>query len=119
MEQSTIDSVGMCYEKHGSYRRTGIALGVPYTLVRDVIKGKHRHVSLAAENHLRALLGLTALLPTVEIPACKDCGGAHYGDCGGRQVALRPVSQRTYRTIAAMPTSQLAQAIRNRQPVED
>ena len=119
MEQSTMDVVTSMVAKHGSYRRTGIALGIPYTLVRDILKGKAAHVSLATENHVRALLGLTHLLPTVTIPACKDCGGAHYGDCGGRPVALRPVSQRTYRTIAAMPTSQLAQAIRNRQPVED
>ena len=118
MEQSTIDTVGMYYENHGSYRKTAAALGIPYTLVRDILKGKAAHVSLATENHVRALLGLTALLPTVEIPACKDCGGAHYGDCGGRQVALRPVRhRRPPERIADYTATQLAMAIRYRQTV--
>lgn len=119
MEQSTMDVVTSMVAKHGSQRKLGAMLGVSHGVINNIVNGKHSHVSLATENHVRALLGLTALLPTVTIPACKDCGGAHYGDCGGRPVALRPVSQRTYRTIAAMPTSQLVQAIRNRQPVED
>lgn len=118
MEQSTVASLTAAYKKHGSYRKTANAIGVTHGVVWNIVHGREHDVSLAMENTVRAALGLTALLPTVTIPACKDCGGAHYGDCGGRPVALRPVSQRTYRTIAAMPTSQLAQAIRNRQPVE-
>ncbi len=118
MEQSTIDSVGMCYQKHGSYRRTGIALGVPYTLIRDVIKGKHRHVSLAAENHLRALLGLTALLPSVTVPSCPDCGGVHHGRCNGKTVEVRAVRHRKPpERIADYTATQLTMAIRYRQTV--
>jgi transcriptional regulator with XRE-family HTH domain len=120
MEQSTMDTVTSMVAKHGSQRKLGALLGVSHGVINNIVNGKHDHVSLATENHVRALLGLTALLPTVEIPACKDCGGAHYGDCGGRQVALRPVRHRkTARRIADYTATQLASAIRNRHPMLD
>ena len=114
MDQSTIDTVVIANAKYGSYRKTGAALGVPYTTVRDVIKGKHQHVSLSAENRLRLTLGLAPVYPKVTIDACPDCGGVHTGRCHGKAVALRPVRQRVYTTVYAMSVGVLAQAIRER-----
>ena len=120
MEQSTIDTVCMYYEKHGSYRKTAAALGIPYTLVRDILKGKAAHVSLATENHVRALLGLTALLPSVTVPSCPDCGGVHHGRCNGKTVEVRAVRhRRPPERIADYTATQLASAIRNRHPMLD
>lgn len=115
MEQSTIDTVAVVYQKHGSYRKTAMALGVPYTMVRDVIKGRHGHVSLASENHLRQLLALEPLPLLVTIPACPDCGNVHHGRCNGKPVAIRPAHRRREpQRIADYPTRQLAEAIRKR-----
>lgn len=117
MDDSTVVYVSKEYAKHGSYRKTASALGVPYTLIRDIIKRKHDHVSTDTENALRRTLGLPMVLPMVPVSACPDCGSVHHGRCHGRQVALRPVSQRTYTTIHAMPAPLLAAAIRHREAV--
>jgi hypothetical protein len=118
MEQSTIDKVTEAYRHHGSYRKTALALGVSHGVVYNVIKGKHKHVSLDAENQLRLTLGLPILPPRIEIPACEDCGSAHHGRCHNKNVILRPVIKRREPSRwRDLPPERLAAAIKYREPV--
>jgi hypothetical protein len=95
MEQSTMDVVTSMVAKHGSQRKLGAMLGVSHGVINNIVNGKHDHVSLATENHVRALLGLTALLPTVRSPHAKIAAAHTMATVAARPVALRPVSQRT------------------------
>ena len=53
------------------------------TLSRTLNSGS---VSAWAESHIRAQIGLPPI-PTIEVPACPDCGSAHTGRCHGKPVA--------------------------------
>lgn len=115
VESSTIEGISIAYKKSGSYRRTAAALHVPYTLIRDIVKGKHAHVSRASENRVRVALGLSDLPSRVEVDPCPDCGSVHTGRCHGRAVAVLPVRRRRpLSRWADAPTSVLAAAIRER-----
>ncbi len=116
---STFDAITGLVERLGSQRAVAKLLGVPSATISDILRGREGHISRERENEIRAALALEPLPLLVTIPACPDCGNVHHGRCNGKKVQVRPVSQRAYRTIAAMPTSQLAQAIRNRRPMPD
>lgn len=116
---STFDAITGLVERLGSQRAAAKFLGIAPATINDILRGRESHISRERENQIRASLALPILPAKVTIDACPDCGGAHHGRCHGKTVAVRPVSQRAYRTIAAMPTSQLAQAIRNRRPMPD
>ena len=112
-----MDVVTSMVAKHGSQRKLGAMLGVSHGVINNIVNGKHDHVSLATENHVRALLGLTALLPSVTVPSCPDCGGVHHGRCNGKTVEVRAVRHRKPpERIADYTMAQLTMAIRNRQP---
>lgn len=112
-----MDVVTSMVAKHGSQRKLGAMLGVSHGVINNIVNGKHDHVSLATENHVRALLGLTALLPSVTVPSCPDCGGVHHGRCNGKTVEVRAVRhRRPPERIADYTMAQLTMAIRNRQP---
>jgi hypothetical protein len=92
-----------------------VRLGVPYTLIRDIVKQRHEHVSHGAENKVRAALGLAPLPRRIEVDPCPDCNGVHTGRCNGKQVAVRPVRQRRLpQRIIEYTVNQLAWSIRGR-----
>ena len=66
-----------------SLRKTAKALGVPHSVLADILAGRSGHVSLHAENRVRAALGLPPLPAPVLIPPCPDCGSAHHTRCNG------------------------------------
>ena len=66
-----------------SLRKTAEALGVPHGVLADILAGRSGHVSLHAENRVRAALGLPPLPAPVLIPPCPDCGSAHHTRCNG------------------------------------
>jgi transcriptional regulator with XRE-family HTH domain len=118
MEQSTMDVVTSMVAKHGSQRKLGAMLGVSHGVINNIVNGKHDHVSLATENHVRALLGLPAIYPLVQVPSCPDCGGVHHGRCNGKTVEVRAVRHRKPpERIADYTATQLTMAIRYRQTV--
>ena len=118
MEQSTMDVVTSMVAKHGSQRKLGALLGVSHGVINNIVNGKHSHVSLATENHVRALLGLSTIYPLVQVPSCPDCGGVHHGRCNGKTVEVRPVRhRRPPERIADYTATQLTMAIRYRQTV--
>lgn len=86
----TRDAVCALVRRFGSQRAAARFLGVSPATINDIIR-QRGHLSRERENQIRASLALPPLPPTVTIPACRDCGGAHYGDCGGRTVRLTPV----------------------------
>lgn len=91
-------------------RRCGVSQGT----VSHIMHGRAEHVSLCAQNRVRVALGLAALPPTVEVPACPDCNGVHTGRCHGKPVVVRPMRRRTWSRWADAPVSVLAEAIRQR-----
>ena len=66
-----------------SLRKTAKALGVPHSVLADILAGRSGHVSLHAENRVRAALGLPPLPAPVLIPPCPDCGSVHHARCNG------------------------------------
>ena len=66
-----------------SLRKTAKVLGVPHSVLADILAGRSGHVSLHAENRVRAALGLPPLPAPVLIPPCPDCGSAHHTRCNG------------------------------------
>ena len=66
-----------------SLHKTAKALGVPHSVLADILAGRSGHVSLHAENRVRAALGLPPLPAPVLIPPCPDCGSAHHARCNG------------------------------------
>lgn len=119
LDAATVCAVKELIRREGSLRKAANVLGVSHGVVAHVVNERGNHVSHATENRLRLTLSLPPLPQPILIPPCKDCGGAHYGDCNGKPVAIRPVSQRNYRTIHAMPTGLLAWKLTNRAPMLD
>jgi len=66
-----------------SLRKTAKALGVHHSVLADILAGRSGHVSLHAENRVRAALGLPPLPAPVLIPPCPDCGSVHHARCNG------------------------------------
>lgn len=82
-------------------------------LISKVLRGES--VSSATLQRIGCALGIAAP-PPIEIPPCPDCGGAHYGRCHNKPVALRPVRKaRPITRWADAPVRNLAAAIINRQ----
>lgn len=72
-----------------SQRALCAALGLPLSWRATVARAMNGvgPVSLEAENHLRARLGLPALIPpAIPVPPCVDCGSVHHARCYGRPV---------------------------------
>jgi transcriptional regulator with XRE-family HTH domain len=81
-------------------------------LLSKILRGVS--VSPATMQRIGYALGI-APPPPIEIPPCPDCGGAHYGRCHNKPVAVRPVRPpRPITRWADAPTRTLAQAIAHR-----
>ncbi len=72
--------------KNGSLRELARELGFPPSFaatLSDVLRERHKNISLRTENRLRVALGLEPI-GTYEVPACPDCGAIHTGRCNGK-----------------------------------
>lgn len=113
LDPQTIDAVKAAVDESTQKaiaRRAGVSQGT----ISHIMHERHEHVSLETENKVRAALGLSQLAAKIAVDPCPDCGGSHHGRCHNKSVILRPVSQRRYATIHAMPTRELARVIRER-----
>lgn len=112
LSSETIIAVLRLVEEHGTYRKAADACGISFATLYNVAHEKP--VSRETESKVRMAIGLADLPHTVEVPVCKDCGGVHHGDCGGKQVEVRPVRhrgpvQRTRNRIAlTLPDQEIA-----------
>lgn len=115
MNPDTIVAINSAIKSAGGLRKAAAHLKVSAGTLSDIVNSRHEHVSLRAENNVRAALGL----PTLHyhtVPACPDCGSIHTGRCKGRAVEVRPVRKpRPVTRWADAPTKQLAAAITHRQ----
>ena len=66
-----------------SLRNAARALRIHHAVLADILNDRHEHVSRAAENRVRAALGLTPLPAPIPIEPCPDCGSAHHTRCNG------------------------------------
>jgi len=78
-KQAAYASVAQC----DSLRKTAKALRIHHAVLADVLNDRHEHVSRAAENRVRAALGLTPLPAPIPIEPCPDCGSVHHARCNG------------------------------------
>ena len=78
-KQAVLASVAQC----DSLRKTAKALRIHHAVLADVLNDRHEHVSRAAENRVRAALGLTPLPAPIPIEPCPDCGSVHHARCNG------------------------------------
>lgn len=111
----TVSEVRKAIGHYGSQRAASRAISIPQSVLSDIVRERHAHVSVATECRVRTALGLPVLVLHT-VPACPDCGSIHTGRCHNRPVAVRPV--RTLKPLARWadaPTGVLAAAIRNRQ----
>jgi hypothetical protein len=114
MNPDTIVAINSAIKSAGGLRKAAAHLKVSAGTLSDIVNSRHEHVSLRAENNVRAALGLSALHYHT-VPACPDCGSIHTGRCKGRAVEVRPVRKpRLITRWADAPTKQLAAAIINR-----
>lgn len=83
------DTVATLAERrNGSLRGLAQELGFPPSfaaILSDVLRERHRNVSLKTENRLRVALGLEPIA-TYEVSPCPDCGLVHTGRCYGKGV---------------------------------
>lgn len=115
MDAKTAVAAQIYTERMGGQRKAAHALGVSQQVLSDIINGRADHISLRAENRVRAALGLP-VLHYHTVPACPDCGSVHTGRCNGRAVEVRPVRlRRPVHRIADYPVRALASAIISRQ----
>ena len=78
-KQAVYATVAQC----DSLRNAARALCIHHAVLADILAGRSGHVSLHAENRVRAALGLPPLPAPVLIPPCPDCGSAHHTRCNG------------------------------------
>lgn len=113
-QSATTLAVRELVKSAGSYRKAAERLGVSHAATWNIAHERWQDVSRRTENRVRVALGLAALPPTVEVPACPDCNGVHTGRCHGKPVVVRPMRHHTWSRWADAPVSVLATAIRNR-----
>ena len=98
-KQAAYASVAQC----DSLRKTAKALRIHHAVLADVLNDRHEHVSRAAENRVRAALGLTPLPAPIPIEPCPDCGSVHHARCNGHAgpVVVLAATERVVRASGA------------------